>query len=230
MCHQGQASVQEGTPKPPCDQAVAVAVVPKRVRRDKLWIIHGALYDLEEFVNRHPGGKETILLGQGRDCTALFESYHAFAKSHRQVLETYRFSNKPQQETATATASQEDYFYLVIKERAIAALKGKGIHPVTHRGATPARALYYAFISCCCVMAGYWHLQVRPSFLDLLLSDRHGSTTGTCPDVSHSLFFVTITYKGKLGGFLFLCDFRMAHGSLGSRCRTLGSQQDAMDQ
>jgi cytochrome b involved in lipid metabolism len=90
-------------------------------------VIHGALYDLEEFVSWHPGGRETILLGKGRDCTALFESYHAFAKNHQQVLETYLFT-KPQK-----SAYKEDHFYSVIKERAIAVLKGKRINPVTHR-------------------------------------------------------------------------------------------------
>jgi hypothetical protein len=49
-------------------------------RRDQseLWTIHGAKYDLCDFMDRHPGGKEAIELGKGRDCTALFESYHPF--------------------------------------------------------------------------------------------------------------------------------------------------------
>jgi cytochrome b involved in lipid metabolism len=47
-----------------------------------LWMIHGVSYDLQEFVDRHPGGRESILLGRGRDCTALFESYHAFLQQH----------------------------------------------------------------------------------------------------------------------------------------------------
>ena len=48
-----------------------------------VWTIHGQDYDLSDFVNRHPGGKEAILLGRGRDCTALFESYHPFTDQHR---------------------------------------------------------------------------------------------------------------------------------------------------
>jgi hypothetical protein len=47
------------------------------------WLIHGQEYDLSDFVDRHPGGKESILLGRGRDCTAMFESYHAFTNQHR---------------------------------------------------------------------------------------------------------------------------------------------------
>ena len=51
-----------------------------------LWLIHGKEYDLNDFVNRHPGGKESILLGRGRDCTAMFDSYHAFTNQHRYVV------------------------------------------------------------------------------------------------------------------------------------------------
>lgn len=36
----------------------------------------GVAYDLTEFVNKHPAGSWLINLSLGRDCTALFESYH----------------------------------------------------------------------------------------------------------------------------------------------------------
>ena len=55
----------------------------KEAQDPMLWRIHGKEYDLADFVNKHPGGKESILLGRGRDCTALFESYHAFTNQHR---------------------------------------------------------------------------------------------------------------------------------------------------
>jgi cytochrome b involved in lipid metabolism len=51
-------------------------------KEDKYWWIHGNGYDLDEFVERHPGGRESILLGKGRDCTALVESYHPFTSHH----------------------------------------------------------------------------------------------------------------------------------------------------
>ena len=40
----------------------------------KLFVIQ--VYDVSEFLNRHPGGVDQILLGAGRDITQLFESYH----------------------------------------------------------------------------------------------------------------------------------------------------------
>lgn len=58
------------------------------VSKEHIWTVHGKDYDFKEFVNRHPGGKEAILLGRGRDCTALFESYHPFTHRHRYVIST----------------------------------------------------------------------------------------------------------------------------------------------
>jgi cytochrome b involved in lipid metabolism len=49
------------------------------------WTVHGADYDLTSFLNQHPGGKEAVEMGRGRDCTALFESYHPFTNKHRYV-------------------------------------------------------------------------------------------------------------------------------------------------
>jgi fatty acid desaturase len=41
------------------------------------WYINGKPYDLNDYVDRHPGGKELILLGKGRECTELFNSMHS---------------------------------------------------------------------------------------------------------------------------------------------------------
>lgn len=41
------------------------------------WTVYrGVAYDLTEFVEKHPAGSWLINLSLGRDCTALFESYH----------------------------------------------------------------------------------------------------------------------------------------------------------
>jgi hypothetical protein len=41
------------------------------------WIINGKVYDLGPFMGRHPGGQYILEVSQGRDCTAIFHSYHA---------------------------------------------------------------------------------------------------------------------------------------------------------
>jgi hypothetical protein len=41
------------------------------------WTVYrGVAYDLTSFIDRHPAGNWLIQLAIGRDCTALFESYH----------------------------------------------------------------------------------------------------------------------------------------------------------
>lgn len=41
------------------------------------WTVYrGVAYDLTSFVEKHPAGSWLINLAIGRDCTALFESYH----------------------------------------------------------------------------------------------------------------------------------------------------------
>lgn len=53
-----------------------------------LWRIHGRDFDLADFVDQHPGGRVSIMLGRGVDCTNLFESYHVF-KEPRKILARY---------------------------------------------------------------------------------------------------------------------------------------------
>jgi omega-6 fatty acid desaturase (delta-12 desaturase) len=54
-----------------------------------LWYIHGNAYDLAPFVEKHPGGQFAILSARGRECTALFESYHPWSDKNRKVLAAY---------------------------------------------------------------------------------------------------------------------------------------------
>lgn len=55
----------------------------------KLWYIHGNTYDLNEYVPKHPGGELAILSARGRDCTALFETYHPWNENNRKLLARY---------------------------------------------------------------------------------------------------------------------------------------------
>ena len=42
----------------------------------KLTVINEQVYDITDFLDKHPGGRELINLAVGRDATILFESYH----------------------------------------------------------------------------------------------------------------------------------------------------------
>mmetsp|Transcript_25649 Transcript_25649/g.36177 ORF Transcript_25649/g.36177 Transcript_25649/m.36177 type:complete len:553 (-) Transcript_25649:87-1745(-) len=126
-----------------------------------VWTVHGTEYDLAEFVDRHPGGKEAILLGRGRDCTALFESYHPFTDQHRVVLQKYKIHRQEQKEkpTTSTTNEPEDEFYNIIKEAAAKKLQEHGIDPQLDRGASPSRVLHYLVIFTGLVIGAFYHIQ-----------------------------------------------------------------------
>ena len=70
--------------------------------RPDLWYIHGKPYGLLPWLDRHPGGRYLLEISRGKDCTELFEMYHApslinsaimrklgsFAVCHDHVTET----------------------------------------------------------------------------------------------------------------------------------------------
>ena len=71
------------------DRPVETATIPKTQVpsggdpwEDEKWqqykwtVYRGVAYDLTSFLDRHPAGNFLIRLAIGRDCTALFESYH----------------------------------------------------------------------------------------------------------------------------------------------------------
>jgi len=136
------------------------------------WIIHGRYYDLTDFVYRHPGGAEALLLVQGRDGTALFESYHPFTRSQAQsVLNKYEVTCEPRASTLPTSTLRSnnkdkvskcpDIFYQVLCQRVAKTLASKGIDPVMHRAATPLRAVYYLLILAGVVISGVSHVRVR---------------------------------------------------------------------
>jgi hypothetical protein len=120
-------------------------------------------------VERHPGGAEAILLGKGRDCTALVESYHPFSSPQvRKVLEKYRVEVDDELNESDVTDSTrqpkqvpEDFFYHILKVRVKEALLEKGIDPILDRGASTQRVLYYTCILVAWIYTGYLHLSVR---------------------------------------------------------------------
>jgi len=138
----------------------------KRKKQVKLWTIHGQNFDFSEFVRHHPGGTEAIKLGQGRDCTALFESYHPFTDKHRLILDKY--SVKPcSKAKVNSSKIITDKFYEVLKFRVRNVLKEKGIDPERDRCATFYRTSYYTVILCGLFVSGFYHIQGNPlaSFL-----------------------------------------------------------------
>ncbi|KAK5641851.1 hypothetical protein RI129_010398 [Pyrocoelia pectoralis] len=55
---------------------------------ENLWRVHDNLYDLNEFINVHPGGPQWLELTKGTDVTELFETHHLSDKPEK-VLPKY---------------------------------------------------------------------------------------------------------------------------------------------
>jgi cytochrome b involved in lipid metabolism len=57
-------------------RVVTAAEVARHTSPSDCWVIvHGKVYDVTEYVPRHPGGA-MIYVKAGGDCTQLFDSYH----------------------------------------------------------------------------------------------------------------------------------------------------------
>lgn len=54
-----------------------------------LWRVHDKLYDLTDFVQRHPGGSEWLELTKGVDITEQFETHHITGKAEQLLTKFY---------------------------------------------------------------------------------------------------------------------------------------------
>lgn len=78
-----------------------------------LWRIHDKLYDLINFVRRHPGGADWLELTQGTDITELFETHHISGKVEMLLPNFYvRAAKKPRN---CRTTFCDDGFYKTLK-------------------------------------------------------------------------------------------------------------------
>ncbi|XP_031564402.1 acyl-lipid (8-3)-desaturase-like [Actinia tenebrosa] len=57
--------------------------------QDALVAVRGKVYDVSQFIERHPGGRDVLLMAAGKDITMVFESYHALSENAPRVLEKY---------------------------------------------------------------------------------------------------------------------------------------------
>lgn len=71
-----------------------------------MWNINGKKYDLTEFADFHPGGKDIILMAKNlEDITPLFETYHAFSDKE------YIYNKLSQYEIVTEELTQHTKLY-----------------------------------------------------------------------------------------------------------------------
>ncbi|KAK2554715.1 Acyl-lipid (8-3)-desaturase [Acropora cervicornis] len=51
--------------------------------------VRGKVYDVSQFLSRHPGGSDILIMAAGRDVTITFECYHAFSDRALKTLNKY---------------------------------------------------------------------------------------------------------------------------------------------
>jgi fatty acid desaturase len=79
-----------------------------------MWNIYGKKYDLHNFAKYHPGGSEIIeKMCNMDDCTALFETYHAFSDidSIRETLKKYEIADTTADAPVSSTPQHDFTLY-----------------------------------------------------------------------------------------------------------------------
>lgn len=80
-----------------------------------LWRVHNKLYDLTDFVQRHPGGAEWLDLTKGIDITEQFEIHHITGKAEQVLTKFYvREASLPRNYKITF---DENGFYKTLKRK-----------------------------------------------------------------------------------------------------------------
>ena len=128
---------------------------PPRQRRTVpagLWLVHRKLYDLNSFVDHHPGGPQLIGLGRGSDATALVESYHALADRSKvdRVLSEFYVRDATEAETPLEAKERLEWsdcgFYRTLANR-VAAVLTPAIRQQRRRN-----GLYACMSACVCLL------------------------------------------------------------------------------
>ncbi|CAG4915814.1 unnamed protein product [Colias eurytheme] len=86
-----------------------------------LWRVHDKLYDLDQFMDKHPGGQEWLELSKGTDITEAFEAHHINPVAESMLKKFYvRDAKTPRNSPFTF---HEDGFYRTLKKKAWESIK-----------------------------------------------------------------------------------------------------------
>lgn len=117
-------------------------VVPADDPDRDVWIIHGKRYDLRPYLDQHPGGVPALEMARGRDCTALFESYHGMSDVPARMLDRYLIPDAPVSEEPDFFDWDTTPFHDALKERSRAYFKELGGGMRAHKAPPQALALH----------------------------------------------------------------------------------------
>ncbi|GAB5469220.1 MAG: hypothetical protein Kilf2KO_22500 [Rhodospirillales bacterium] len=124
------------------------------------WLIRGKLYDLQPWLEKHPGGAEFLLRCKGTDCTAAFEVHHLRMPKAEAMLKCFEV----QTETSIKASDlpQFDWHkYGELRTRIAARLKNAGWYPGPNKQSVAVAVLAVIVnltIPFVWSVAGYWCL------------------------------------------------------------------------
>jgi len=83
---------------------------------DGLWRIDNTLYDLTEFIQRHPGGPDWLKMTKGHDITEAFYSHHLNDAQLEPYLKKYRVRETTKPRNVKLTF-EKNGFYMTLRKR-----------------------------------------------------------------------------------------------------------------
>jgi cytochrome b involved in lipid metabolism len=114
----------------------------------------------DSFVARHPGGVDAIMLGKGRNCTELFESYHSLTDKPAQVLAPFFVENAQPGDADFDTSFDWDNdkaaFYAELKSETRKFFAGK-----SHKATWKKWAVVACFVALCALTFVFGFLRGR---------------------------------------------------------------------
>lgn len=88
---------------------------------DGLWRIDDTLYDLSDFIDRHPGGPDWLKMTNGHDITEMFYSHHLVTQKIEPLLKKYRVKETTRPRNVKLTF-HENGFYMTLRRKVAAKL------------------------------------------------------------------------------------------------------------
>ncbi|EGC38083.1 delta 5 fatty acid desaturase [Dictyostelium purpureum] len=128
--------------------------IAKHNTENDCWVaVDGKVYDISKWVSQHPGGKEVLMLGAGRDVTNLFESYHPMSDKPSAILKNYEIGFISSYEHPRYV--QKSDFYKTLKDRVRKHFKTTDQDPQKAVAIFSRLALVYVLIICSYILAHY---------------------------------------------------------------------------
>lgn len=128
-----------------------------------LWLIHGNLYDLSGFLDKHPGGREWLEFTRGTDCSAEFETHHLDEEKVEKYLKTYYVGPCPNAARVKSYTFEPNGFYKTLKRAVFKELKEVGTGPTNQMKALSVLAIALWVIS-------FAYLCLYPSFFKAIVA------------------------------------------------------------